>query len=124
MNARRITAGVAIGRLAIGAALMAKPASEAGAGWVGSEEAQRPVTKVLFRSVGARDVALGVGTIAALRDGGRLRPWLLGATLADITDLAATVTSGKALPLKGRAALVLLAGGAIAMQLSAARTLD
>ena len=124
MNARTIVSSVAIGRLAIGAALMAKPDSEAGAGWVGTDEAQRPVTKVLFRSVGARDVALGVGTMAALRDGARLRPWLLGATLADATDLLATVTAGKALPMKGRVALVLLAGGAIAMQLSAARSLD
>lgn len=124
MNARTIVSSVAIGRLAIGVALMAKPNSEAGAGWVGTEEAQRPVTKVLFRSVGARDVALGMGTMAALRDGSRLRPWLLGATLADVTDLLATVTSGKALPMKGRAALVLLAGGAIVMQLSAARSLD
>lgn len=124
MNPRTIAAGVAIGRLAIGAALTAKPASEAGAGWVGTDEAQRPVTKLLFRSVGARDMALGLGTLAALRDGGKLRPWLLGATLADVADLLGTVGSGNAIPMKGRVSLVLLAGGAIVTQLAVSRSLD
>lgn len=124
MNPRTIAASVAIGRLAIGAALTAKPASEAGAGWVGTEEAQRPVTKLLFRSVGARDMALGLGTLGALRNGGALKPWLLGATLADITDLSATVASGGAIPAKGRVALVLLAGGAIVAQLAVSRSVE
>jgi hypothetical protein len=124
MNPRTIAASVAIGRLAIGAALTAKPESEAGAGWVGFEEAQRPATKLLFRSVGARDMALGLGTLGALRKGTPLRPWLLGATLADVTDLLATVGSGKAIPIKGRVTLVALAGGAIVAQLAVSRTLD
>jgi hypothetical protein len=124
MNPRRLASTLAIGRLAIGAALVAKPQSEVGGGWVGSEEAQRPTTALLFRSVGARDMALGLGTLGALRQGGRMAPWLLGATLADAVDLAATFAAGKAIPVKGRAAILVLAGGAIVSQLALTRTLD
>jgi hypothetical protein len=124
MSPRTILTTLAVGRLAIGAALTAKPSSEVGAGWVGSTEAERPTTGLLFRSVGARDMALALGTLGALRDGGRLRPWLLGATLADLVDLTATLGAGKAIPARGKASIVLLAGGAIAAQLALTRSFD
>lgn len=124
MSPRTILTSIALGRLAIGAVLTAKPSSEVGAGWVGSAEAQRPTTSLLFRSVGARDMALALGTLGAMREGSRLRPWLLGATLADVVDLTATLGAGKAIPARGKASIVLLAGGAIAAQLALSRTLD
>ncbi len=117
MKPRTVLAGLALGRLAIGAALVAKPTSEVGAGWIG-EDAQRPTAALLFRSVGARDMALALGTLGAMRDGSRLRPWLLGATLADAVDLTATLGAGNAVPLKGKASIVALAGGAIVAQLA------
>jgi hypothetical protein len=120
MNARAALTTLAVGRLAIGAALVAKPRSRVGAGWVG-EESQRPATALLFRSVGARDMALGLGTLAAARNGSPLRPWLLGATLADVVDLVATFAAGKAVPAKGKAAIAVLAGGAIVQQLALAQ---
>jgi hypothetical protein len=123
MNARTMLTALAAGRLAIGAALVAKPQSPVGTGWVG-EEAQRPVTTLLFRSVGARDMALALGTFAAQRSGSPLKPWLLGATLADSVDLVATFAAGKAIPKAGRAAIVLLAGGAIVQQLALARSVE
>jgi hypothetical protein len=124
MNPRTLLTTLAAGRLAIGAALVAKPKSQVGAGWVGGEEAQRPATALLFRSVGARDMALGLGTLAAARNGSPLRPWLLGATLADAVDLFATFAAGKAVPKAGKAAIVLLAGGAIVQQLAIARSVE
>ena len=124
MNSRAMLTALAAGRLVIGAALVAKPQSQVGAGWVGAEEARRPVTGLLFRSVGARDMALGLGTLVAQRNGSPLKPWLLGATLADAVDLAATFTAGGAIPKAGKAAIVLFAGGAIMQQLAIARTVD
>jgi len=115
---------LAAGRLAIGAALVAKPQSQVGAGWVGDEEATRPATALLFRSVGARDMALALGTLGAQRSGSPLKPWLLGATLADAVDLFATFAAGRAIPAKGKVAIALLAGGAIAQQLALSRRVE
>jgi hypothetical protein len=124
MNTRAMLTTLAAGRLVIGAALVAKPQSQVGAGWVGGEEAQRPVTTLQFRSVGARDMALGLGTLAAQRSGSPLKPWLLGATLADVVDLFATFAAGRSIPAQGRIAIGLLAGGAIVQQLAIARTVE
>jgi len=124
MNARLMLTTLAAGRLGLGAALVAKPQSLVGAGWVGGEEATRPATALLCRSVGARDMALALGTLAAQRSGSPLKPWLLGATLADGVDLAATFAAGRAIPKLGRAAIVLLAGGAIVQQLALARNAE
>ena len=124
MNTRAMLTAVAAGRLVIGAALVAKPQSQVGTGWVGAEEAGRPVTTLLFRSVGARDMALGLGTLVAQRSGSPLKPWLLGATLADVVDLAATFTAGNAVPKSGKAVIALFAGGAIVQQLAIARTVE
>ena len=123
MNARTILTTVAAGRLVIGAALVAKPQSPVGTGWIG-DDARRPTSALLFRSVGARDMAIGLGTLAAQRNGSPLKPWLLGATLADAVDLAATFAAGSAIPKAGRAAIALLAGGAIVQQLALTRSVD
>lgn len=124
MNSRTLLTTLAAGRLAIGALLVAKPRSQAGAGWVGQAEADRPTTGMLFRAVGARDIALALGTLGALRQGTPLRPWLLGATLADSADLVSTFVAGKAVPAKGKVAIALLAGGAIVEQLAIARKVE
>jgi len=115
---------LAAGRLALGGALVAKPQALVGSGWVGGEEARRPATALLCRSVGGRDMALALGTLAAQRNGSPLKPWLLGATLADTVDLVATFAAGRAIPKLGRAAIALLAGGAIVQQLALARSVD
>jgi hypothetical protein len=124
MKPRTLLAATALGRLAIGAGLTSAPAKTFGPGWLGATEAQRPPSALLFRSVGARDMALALGTLGALRQGGALRPWLLGATLADAVDLVATFAAGRAVPARGRLVVALLAGGAVATQLKLARRLD
>ena len=112
-----------VGRLAIGAALVVKPQSQVGVGWIG-EDAKRPTTAVPFRAVGARDMALALGTLSAQRSGSALKPWLLAATLADATDLFATFAAGKAIPKQGKALIALLAGGAIVQQLALTRSVE
>lgn len=123
MSLRATLTALAAGRLAIGAGLVAKPQSQLGVGWIG-EDAQRPTVAVVLRAVGARDMALALGTLAAQRSGGPLRPWLVCATLADATDLVATFAAGKAVPARSKALIALLAGGAIAQQLALARRVD
>jgi hypothetical protein len=124
MSPRRLLATIALGRLAFGVLLTAKPETTVGPGWVGAEEAERPATTLLFRSVGARDMALALGTLGALRQGSRLRPWLLGAILADAVDLGATFAAGRAIPAQGKASIALFAGGAIGAQVRLTRQLD
>jgi hypothetical protein len=123
MNPRTLLTTLAAGRLLIGAALVAKPQSQVGTGWIG-EDAKRPTAAVAFRAVGARDMALALGTLATRRSGGPLKPWLLAATLADATDLAATFAAGRAVPARSKALIALLAGGAIAQQLALTRSVE
>jgi len=116
--------GLALGRLALGAVLVAKPASQLGATWVGDADAARPTSWMLLRAVGARDIALALGTLGAQRTGSPLKPWLLGATFADATDLVSTFVAGKSVPPKGRAAIAALAGGAIVQQTMLTRRVE
>lgn len=115
---------LALGRLVLGGALLAAPRAAVGASWVGSEEARKPATGLLLRAVGARDIALALGALSALRGGDRLRPWLIGGALADATDFAATLSAGKAVPKQGRIAVALVAGTAAIQQLLLARKAD
>jgi hypothetical protein len=123
MNPRTMLPGLVAGRLALGAWLVAKPQSLVGTGWIG-DDATRDSVAVPLRAVGARDVALALGTLAARRSGGPLKPWLLAATFADATDLVATVAAGRAVPNSSKALIALLAGGAIAQQLALTRSVE
>jgi hypothetical protein len=123
MSSRTTLTTLAAGRLAIGALLVAKPQGPAGTGWIG-EDAKRPTSAVPFRAVGARDMALALGTLGAQRTGSPLKPWLLAATLADTVDLVATFAAGRAVPKAGKAMIALLAGGAIVQQLALTRSVE
>jgi hypothetical protein len=63
--------------------------------------------------LGARDLALGGGTLAALSGGGA-RPWLVASAGADLGDLLATLRHAGDLPASSVASLVAIAGGAAA----------
>jgi len=115
--------GLIAGRLAIGALLVAKPQSQVGTAWIG-EDARRATAGVPLRAVGARDMALALGTLATRRSGGPLKPWLLAATLADATDLVATLAAGRAVSARSKALIALLAGGAIVQQLALVRSVE
>jgi hypothetical protein len=110
MDARTAALTIALGRAAIGATLLLAPRQVAEA-WVGPGGTE-PAAKLLARSVGARDLALGAGAAVALRQGGDARSWLLGGVLADIGDLAATLRSRDVVPGSSLAGVCALAGGA------------
>lgn len=100
-----VIATIAAGRVAIGTALLARPTPTA-LPWVG-RDAGRAGTRVFARGLGARDVALGLQTLGALRAGGDPRPLLLCGAVADLADGWATFADQDRLPWRAR----VLAGG-------------
>jgi hypothetical protein len=110
------------GRMAIGAALVLAPRL-AGPMWIGREANSRAV-KVLARGLGARDVALGLGTAVALDRGAPVRGWLEGAALADAVDLVSALLAGDAIPAGKRRGVVLVAGASLIACAALARVVD
>ena len=57
-----------------------------------------PAAAAVVRGMGGRDLALGVGLLANLEDGGRARGWLEAGALADASDALGTVMAWSSLP--------------------------
>jgi hypothetical protein len=120
---RHLARLLAIGRIAIGVGLLVAP-SRIGRGWVG-EAAASGGGKVALRALGARDVALGYGTIRALDTGDpTLRGWVTACGLCDLSDSAATLVAFRYLPKRGRVLSLALAGGAAIGALAGRDRLD
>jgi hypothetical protein len=79
----------AAGRVLIGATLLAAP-DFAAVPWVG-EDARTDGARVIVRALGARDAALGAGTLAAAGDAAQLRRWLIASSASDAADFVATL---------------------------------
>jgi hypothetical protein len=81
-------------------------------GWLGRDSAKLAVVGDLARSLGARDVALGIATLQTLEDpviGPRVQ---LACALVDSVDVLATVIARASLPRKGLYGTVAVAGAA------------
>lgn len=94
MAVSRIGVGVA---LAVAPGILLRP-------WVGAGEARRAPVRMLARSVGGRDIALGVGTLLALRHDAPVRGWLEAGVLSDAGDAVGILLAGGGIPLFGRVA--------------------
>jgi hypothetical protein len=112
---------VAAARVALGVAALARPSVPARP-WVG-EPADDLGLQVLGRALGARDLALGLGTLAAvgnpLAAGGQrsaspwpAAAWYAAGALSDALDLTITVTAWPRLPRVTRWLVAASAGGA------------
>ncbi len=121
--ARALAASVAWGRIALGVTAMLTPAVPLRP-WVGRDIAWRPRAKMLARALGARDVALGVGVVLALRHDAPVRGWVEGGGLADAGDLVATLLAFGTLPRLGRWAVLGSTAGAVAASRFAAPAVD
>ena len=120
MNPRELARQISIGRMAFGVAFMLAPAW-AGRLWIGPD-ASRPGTKLFIRALGARDFALGLGTMLAMRHDRPTRGWLEASGLADAADAVVTVMAGGSIPPAARAAVPPFAAGSAALcGLTAAR---
>jgi hypothetical protein len=107
---------IGIGRIAIGAGLLALPRLT-GTAWLGEPGAQ-PGGQLAVASLGARDLALGAGTVWAL--GGRRRdprPWLLASATGDLVDFVGVLRHRQALPSASAIATGAMAAGAAAANL-------
>jgi len=112
-QARQLAETVAWSRIAIGAVALLAPAVPLRP-WFGRDFAGDPRAKLLGRSLGARDLALGVGVILALRHEAPVRGWVEGAGVADAGDCLATLLAFGKLPKAGRWLVLLSAAGAAA----------
>ena len=106
----RILAGlISFGRFLFGVAFIAKPELMERA-WIG-KQARLPGAQLLARAVGARDLALGLGGLQALRrDDGSARPWLAAAAVCDVVDFGATSAAGRGIPRQARNGVLAIAG--------------
>src|SRR5436305_1284864 len=86
---REVATQIAIARMGFGIAFMSAPGFF-GRMWVGPD-ASRPAGKLLFRALGARDLALGMGTLLSMRHERPTRGWLEASGLADFADFMATL---------------------------------
>jgi hypothetical protein len=116
---RRGATAVAAGRVAIGLAALARP-SLPSRPWVGAA-ADDLAARVFGRALGARDLALGLGALAALRSrDGEASAWVAAGALSDALDVAASALSWQDLPRLSRWLVVGSAGAASSVGLAAA----
>ena len=124
---RRGATALAAGRMGLGMVALASPATVARP-WAGSS-GDSQAGHVLGRATGARDLALGAGTLAALRRPGGpeadqvAAAWIGLSGLCDGFDLLITASSWRRLPAGGRWLVALAAGGSAALSLAAAAAL-
>ena len=109
---------VAGARAVLGVVALAAPGVVARP-WIG-EDPTGLATAVLGRALGGRDLALGLGALAARRDRAGLRRWVLAGALADAGDVATTVATFPRLAPRGRAVVLASAGSALAAGIAAA----
>lgn len=110
MDHRQIVRVLACGRLAIGVALLAAPGT-VGRRWLGSVADDRRA-RLAIRGLGARDLALAVGTLQALDQGTPVRPWAAMAAVGDASDAVGAVLAWPALGTRRTLFTVLTAGPA------------
>lgn len=113
MDARAIARLQSLGRLAIGAGLVGAPGA-IGGGWVG-DVADKRAGQTLAVAVGARDAALALGALRAIRAGHGAGAWIRAGMLADGADLVATLRARDSLPPLAVPTVALLAGGSLVL---------
>ena len=120
MRPRQLATQISVGRIGFGVAFMLAPAW-AGRMWIGPD-ASRPGTKLFIRALGARDFALGLGTLLAMRHDRPTRGWLEASGLADFADFVVTLMAGDEVPAASRAVVYAIAAPSAALcGLTAAR---
>ena len=121
---RRGAVAVAAGRVALGLTALAWPAVPARP-WVGAS-ADDLAARVFGRALGGRDLALGLGALAALRrpdaEPGAAASWVAAGALSDALDVAASLASWRDLPRITRWLVAASAGGAALTGAAAALT--
>ena len=113
---------IAAGRVAFGAALIARPAA-IGHTWIGPD-AEGAGGRAAVRAVGVRDLILGAGALVATQRGGPVRGWVEAGAAADIGDVLITLAAFNKMPPLGRWVTIAMAGGSAIASLRIAATVD
>jgi len=123
---RRGATAVAAGRVALGVTALVRPSVPARP-WVGGA-ADDVAARVFGRALGARDLALGLGALAALQgpavDAKAARAWFAAGALSDALDVVASLLAWRELPRITRWLVAGSAGGAALAGAAAALTAD
>lgn len=120
---RRLARLIAWGRVAIGCTALVAPVAVARP-WIG-DAADTTEARLLARTMGGRDLAIGIGTIRALgRSDAEARPWVALGGSADVVDALATVVAFGALPRRSRWGILAVTVGAALVSTRAAIALD
>ena len=122
-TARQIAEAIAVGRIGIGIVALVAPTVPLRP-WVLRDFAWQPRAKLLARSLGARDLSLGIGVMLALRHKAPVRGGVDGSGLADAGDTLATLLAFGKLPKRGRWLVLASAAGAAAAARLAAPVVD
>ena len=116
MSAHAVLKMIAVGRVGLGLVALVLPEIP-GRPWVGPRDAGSTGGRVLARALGARDLALGIGALGAMRSGSARNEadqeiaWAGMGVLADALDAAVTVAAFGLLPRRGRWQVLAAAGG-------------
>jgi len=114
----RLLAG---GRIAFGAALLLAPERVARS-WIG-EYANSPAVRSLARSIGVRDIVLGMIALHTVENPQIGPRWQATCATVDSVDLLAALAASSDLPAGGLAGTVALAGGAASLGFRVSRAL-
>jgi hypothetical protein len=109
-TARTLATALGINRALFGVNYVLRP-DQARSSWIG-RVATKPGARVMTRSQGARDVALGGGALRAVMRGSapELRAWMVAHTVSDLTDLVATWAARDELPARQARLAMTIAG--------------
>jgi hypothetical protein len=112
IDERAVARAVALGRIGLGTVFTLTPGLALRA-WPGDGSHDHAVSRFLARSTGGRDLAIGLGTLLALRKDTPVRGWLEAGMLADGVDAVAILAVARSVP-RGRALLAFAsAAGAV-----------
>ena len=122
LDASRVAYAMAAVRLGIGAIGVLAPGRLAWRLFLPGGQADE-ATALALRAAGARDLALGLGTVFASRRGSApLRGWLLASALADCCDVL-TIVRSRSASAGVRTATALVSGLSAGAQIALARRL-
>ena len=113
MTVRLLGQALAVNRVLFGIGFLVTPERSART-WIGST-ARRGGARIFAQAVGARDLALGAGALAAMRNGRSARPWFAAHLASDATDLVATWRLRHDLPSASAAYALTVAGASTAI---------
>lgn len=122
MDDRDLLRKLSIMRLAIGISLFAAPRLAVKV-WTG-ESSDSPALVLAARALGAREVALAAGTLAAMENGGAARRWVEAAVIADAADALSVLGRLPGMAPIQRLGQLVGAGGAAILGIKIASSID